>query len=52
MTTQSSFGPLQERSAHTAVGEVIISTCTVSTLSHKGQEEEGRHASGLVAVTI
>lgn len=28
--------PEWERSAHTAVGQVIITTCTVSTLSHSG----------------
>lgn len=30
------FCPALERSAHTAVGQVIITTCTVSTLSHSG----------------
>ncbi len=28
------FYPAWERSAHIAVGQVIITTCTVSTLSH------------------
>ena len=31
-----SFCPAWERSAHIAVGCVIITTCTVSTLSHTG----------------
>lgn len=31
-----SFCPALERSAHTAVGQVNITTCTVSTLSHSG----------------
>lgn len=30
------FCPAWERSAHTAVGHVIVTTCTVSTLSHSG----------------
>lgn len=29
--------PAWERSAHTAVGQVIITTCTVSTLPHSGR---------------
>lgn len=31
------FCPAWERSAHTAVGQIIITTCTVSTLSHTGR---------------